>query len=155
MMYQNGSRNARARALQACDDEGGGQGLAGDVSVLDLVHAVLYLSAPPSPSYPDLSDIASVVSAAAAECGFASLPPTQGEKFLTGAALVERVMTQGGVGSFVVPLQLQRLQQQSSSAYAVIKLFYPLAAPDALEGRRLHIAFASKDFGFSSVGQLV
>ncbi len=64
-------------------------------------------------------------------------------------------MVHGGVGSFLAAMQLQRLQKQRSSAFAVIRAFYPLAPPDALDGRRLHIAFASKDLGFSSVGQLV
>ena len=94
-------------------------------------------------------------SSAASACGFSSLPLAAGEKLLAGVVLSERAMVQGGVGSFLAAMQLQRLQKQRSSAFAVIRAFYPLAPPDALDGRRLHIAFASKDLGFSSVGQLV
>jgi len=158
LMYDSAGPNARARALEACGSSGGaGQGLVWDVSVLDLVHAVLHLSAPPpsAPPHPDLAGLVAAVSAAAASCGFGSLPPTEGEKLLAGVVLGERAVVQGGVGSFVTGMQLERLQQQRSSAFAIIKAFYPLAPPDALNGRRLHIAFASKDFGFSSVGQLV
>jgi hypothetical protein len=160
LLYENGSLNERARALQACSSSGGREqalGFAGNMSVLELVHAVLHASAPPPlpPSHPDLSGLVAAVSAAAAACGFGSLPSATGEKILAAVALGERAMTQGGVGSFATAAQLQRLQQQRSSAFAVIKAFYPLAPPDALDSRRLHIAFASKDFGFSSVGQLV
>jgi hypothetical protein len=162
LLYDNGSPNARARALEACDSAGGavqgqGQGLGSDLSMLDLVHGVLHLSAPPppAPSRPHLENVAAAVSAAAAACGLGSLPPAFGEKLLAGVVLGQRALMQGGAGSFVTTMQLERLQQQRSSAFAVIKSFYPLAPPDALNGWRLHIAFASKDFGFSSVGQLV
>jgi hypothetical protein len=156
LLYENGSLNERARALQACSSSGGREhalGLAGNMSVLELVHAVLHVSAPPS--HPDMSGLVAAASAAAAACGFGSLPSATGEKIAAAVALGERAMTQGGAGSFATAAQLQRLQQQRSSAFAVIKAFYPLAPPDALDSRRLHIAFASKDFGFSSVGQLV
>lgn len=160
LLYENGSLNERARALQACSSSGGREqalGFAANMSVLELVHAVLHVSAPPPPppSHPDLPGLVAAVSAAAAACGFGSLPSATGEKILAAVALGERAMTQGGVGSFATAAQLQRLQQQRSSAFAVIKAFYPLAPPDALDSRRLHVAFASKDFGFSSVGQLV
>jgi hypothetical protein len=160
LLHDNGVPNARARALEACGRAGGaalGPGLVSDLSVLDLVHSVLHLSAPPPAAPPrrDLAGLAATVSAAAASCGFGSLPAAQGEKLMTGVVLGERAMIQGGIGSFVTATQLERLHKQRSSAFAVIKSFYPLAPPDALNGHRLHIAFASKDFGFSSVGQLV
>lgn len=142
--------------MEKCD--GADQaGLAGHMSLLDLVQAVLHLTSPPnsSPSHPDLSGVAAAATSAASACGFSSLPLAAGEKLLAGVVLSERAMVQGGVGSFFAAMQLQRLQKQRSSAFAVIRAFYPLAPPDALDGRRLHIAFASKDLGFSSVGQLV
>lgn len=156
LLYDNGNRTARAHALEACHVSGGGA-LAGDVSVLDLVHAVLHMSAPrsSSSSHPDLAGVAAAATSAASSCGFGSLPPAEGEKLLAGVVLGERAMVQGGVGSFSAIQRLERLQQQRSSTFAVIRAFYPLAPPDALDGRRMHIAFASKDFGFSSVGQLV
>jgi hypothetical protein len=157
LLYDNGSRNARARALDACSSVEGG-GPAGDLPVLDLVHAVLHLTAPPPPSPTnrlDLSGVATAAASAASACGFGSLPVAEGEKLMAGVVLGERVMVQGGLGSFVTAMQLQRLQHQRSSTFAVIRAFYPLAPPAVFDGRRLHIAFASKDFGFSSVGQLV
>jgi hypothetical protein len=160
LLYDNGHLNARARALEACYvASGAARGLepVGDMSVLELVHAVAYISAPSPPAapQPNLLQIAHVVSAAAEKCGFGSLPPANGEKLLAGVVFEERAVIQGGLGSFVTSKQLERLQQQHSSAFAVIKSFFPLAPLDAINGRRLHIAFASKDLGFSSVGQLV
>ncbi len=160
LLYENGSLNERARALEACSSSLGGDealGLAGNMSLMEVVHAVIHASAQPqpTPSHPHLLALVASVSAAAAKCGFASLPPAEGEKLLAAVVLGERAMMQGGVGSFATGMQLQRLHKQRSNAFAVIKAFYPLAPLDVLDSRRLHIAFASKDFGFSSVGQLV
>jgi hypothetical protein len=160
LLYENGRPNSRALALRACEEaagEGQGVGLVMNMSILHLVHALLHLSSPsaPSSSHPDLPNIAAAVSTTAAACGLDNLPSVHGESILVGIILGERALVQGGVGSFVTAAQLQRLHLQHSSTFAIIKAFYPLAPPQALDSQRLHIAFASKDFGFSSVGQLV
>jgi hypothetical protein len=104
LLYDNGKQNARSRAVEKCD--GADQaGLAGHMSLLDLVHAVLHLTSPPnsSPSHPDLSGVAAAATSAASACGFSSLPLAAGEKLLAGVVLSDRAMVQGGGAVFLLP----------------------------------------------------